>query len=757
MRETHFIIPLMLLLSSDKIDLTQASSLSSSSSSLLSFFSAKNSLSSSNTGRSSSPSKNLPLIQQRSGSTVPTEAWQRYLDQANNDDGTDDDQNNDDDNDDYQNNINEQCSEYLVSFLEGTTDAKDTCEGIENAYSAANCIQLKSFYSKNKNYDDKMDDQDDYFGQFYEHKCCQSLLSRHAEYCDDSGSLLSNMHLLLVASVLLLCEMAKSLVKSRDIHFLPEAAVCIIVGTVCGLFAHLVPGLDINDLSFDGELFLTVLLPPIIFEAALSVSKKDFRRRRLAIFMFAVVGTIMSTFMTGFMVHYGSLALKNHVTIPFLDSFIFGALISSIDPVAILSVLTSLNMNQTDTVFILVFGESLLNDGIAITMSQSLINRFTEGGITTDEVLGAVADFLIVCVGSFVIGFVCALMSMVYFWLFRRVLTPGMEVGSFFLWALIPYWISDGLEWSGIVSIVTMGFFMDIYIAKPLPNPDLNGSVRSTHLHSVRSNSPPTGYIDMGMSFDSSSFGTKQAQQGPSCNPPPSLRRLKIIDLLRKNERIRLSREADKHVRFVAHLMASLSENAIFAYLGLFLFSQHYDWDGALVTISIIACILSRAIMVAICCWGVYQIHYWRRRIPSCGVSPEERFSRTATTLQERSTQLVLIFAGLRGAVSLALVENVPIYNAVTEEGCEYKPLLKAMTSASIIFTMFVFGGSAYYIFPLLGIQHDDESVGGSLAGENPRVTSPTETELTWQEPPEVPFVPPASVTQTRHPQTEII
>jgi len=55
-------------------------------------------------------------------------------------------------------------------------------------------------------------------------------------------------------------------------------------------------------------------------------------------------------------------------------------------------------------------------------------------------------------------------------------------------------------------------------------------------------------------------------------------------------------------------------------------------------------------------------------------------------------------------------MENVPIYNAVTGEGCEFKPLLKAMTSASIIFTTFVFGGGAYYILPHLGIHpHNEE------------------------------------------------
>jgi NhaP-type Na+/H+ and K+/H+ antiporters len=51
----------------------------------------------------------------------------------------------------------------------------------------------------------------------------------------------------------------------------------------------------------------------------------------------------------------------------------------------------------------------------------------------------------------------------------------------------------------------------------------------------------------------------------------------------------------------------------------------------------------------------------------------------------------------MRGAVSLALVENIPLYDAVTKHGSQFKPALKAMTSSSIIFTVFVFGASTYF------------------------------------------------------------
>lgn len=589
------------------------------------------------------------------------------------DDQTDDNAQKDDDD-----NIlgdNELCSQFLFSFLEGTTDARDTCEGIMNAVLAAECSS-KDYSSAH--------DYDDYFEDFTEHQCCQALISHHADYCEEDN-LLSNFHLFLAATVLLLCELAKAVTDS--IHWLPEAAVCILVGTTLGLVAHILPThKSLDDLSFDDELFLSLLLPPIIFEAALSVSKFEFKRRRGAIFMFSVFGTIISTFSTGLMVHYAS-KYSSATTFPVLDSLVFGALISSIDPVAILSVLTSLNLDQRDTIFILVFGESLLNDGIAITLFKTLAGRFdgktNDGTTSLDEILDALATFLIAMFGSIAVGLACGCGAWVYFNLLGGLLPPVMEVGSFFLWALIPYYICDGVGWSGIVSIVVIGFFMDIYIAGP-----------KSEIESIKVHTPPNAYHDMDDEFDADPHdesGTDSLPTVRSISPLPS------------TERIHLSHTADKHVRFVAHLTSQLSENAIFAYLGLFLFSNNYNWNPTLISISIVSCVLSRALMVIVVAYLIFSIYKCRGKSGN-GLNS----SRTAAAIQDRRTQVVLVMAGLRGAVSLALVENVPIFNTVSGEGCEFKQTMKGMTSACILFTTFVFGGGAYYILPHLGIVKEE-------------------------------------------------
>ena len=725
-------------------------------------------------------------------------------DNVNKDDVAVDDANYDDANandDDYQNQIkyicedktctvNEQCTKFLFGFLEGTTDAKDNCEGIMNAYVAADCgtIKKSSEYSSAKSdaalYADDDDFNDDYFGVFYDHQCCSSLRSHYYEYCD-SSAMLNEYNLLVVAAVMLLCECAKSVVKNNNIRWLPEAAACMLVGmAMAGITA--LAGYSMEQFAFDEEIFMYILLPPIIFEAALTVNKREFRRRRGAIIIFAVFGTIISSFVTGAATYYSAKYMgQNSLTM--LDSLVFGSLISSIDPVAILSVLTSLNMSASDTIYIIVLGESLLNDGIAITLFKSLVQSYqSNGAITADAVLGAIADFLIIATGSFAIGLVCGFASLFYFLLNKSILHPVMEVASFFLWAVVPYWLAEAFNWSGIVAIVVMGFFMDMYLRPGWDPADLQmeEEERLNRLMQLaiadQENAPDSPnanmYYNWGNGENSARFrgsavdiprprlGTEPPYRAPSLssgsvpeaprclslpNPPLNTGDDSALDsvldndtvggvssanvkaIILKREFVRLSREADEHVRFVAHILSSMSENAIFAYLGLFLFSSKYDWDVLLCTIGTISCVLSRAVMVLAATWFIWYLHVFRQRA-GCGgataslfVDSEENkdsdedegmkidplctpISKSARALSNYKVQVVLILAGLRGAVSLALVESVPIYNGVTGIGSKNKGLLKAMTSSAIIFTIFVLGGGAWYILKRLDISDEE-------------------------------------------------
>ncbi len=93
------------------------------------------------------------------------------------------------------------------------------------------------------------------------------------------------------------------------------------------------------------------------------------------ILIFALAGTVTATIITGLLLFQAG---RDHfvTSLSFEESMSFASLISATDPVATLSVFSALNVEPG--LYSIVYGESVLNDAVAIVLFRTFTAFITE-------------------------------------------------------------------------------------------------------------------------------------------------------------------------------------------------------------------------------------------------------------------------------------------------------------------------------------------------------------------------------------------
>lgn len=290
-----------------------------------------------------------------------------------------------------------------------------------------------------------------------------------------------------------------------------------------------------KEAAFSPTIFFLVLLPPIIFESGYNLHKVysfylkisnaywlivvqlllqgNFFQNIGSITVFAVFGTLISAMIVGSGVYVLGLVIDMNIwqfflkkwklnflflefqadiayKLSFIESFAFGSLISAVDPVATLAIFQALDVDPV--LNMLVFGESILNDAVAIVLTTTILEvdspelQSMSGG---QLVLHGVGRFCLMFFASAAIGVAFALASaLISFWLsfflmhfsnnnwikfsltsvnllkyveLRR--NPSLEFSMMMVFTYLPYALAEGIHLSGIMAILFCGIVMSHY------------------------------------------------------------------------------------------------------------------------------------------------------------------------------------------------------------------------------------------------------------------------------------------------------
>lgn len=256
-----------------------------------------------------------------------------------------------------------------------------------------------------------------------------------------------------ICSLLILCLITNYTLHSCKIRWLPESVVMMAVGALAGLGLVLFSknATDVTGYSFDGKIFFFALLPPIILEAGYTLKRKDFFKNIFPILLFAVVGTLLASFLTGFALY----ELRTWAEVPdlsLLDCLLFGTVLSATESVAVLALLGNKERPSDPLLYSLVFGESVFNDAVCIVLYEALYG-YVSTPFTSDALPETIGLFFGVAIGSIALGGAVGLLCSFLFKRLHLHTQPDTEFLIIVSMAFVSYCVAEVTGLSGVMSL----------------------------------------------------------------------------------------------------------------------------------------------------------------------------------------------------------------------------------------------------------------------------------------------------------------
>jgi Na+:H+ antiporter len=203
--------------------------------------------------------------------------------------------------------------------------------------------------------------------------------------------------------------------------------------------------IDFSDVLMQG------MLSFLLFAGALHIDLGALKARRWQVAGLAFIGTSLSTVVVGLSMWVVLPWIG--VPLPLLYCFLFGALISPTDPIAVIGILKSTKAPKS--LELVIAGESLFNDGVGVVIFSLLVGVLASG--TTPSAIDAAELLLREAGGGIALGLV---LGYVTFRLLRSIDQYQVEVLLTLAVVMGGYALASHLHVSGPLAMVVVGLIV---------------------------------------------------------------------------------------------------------------------------------------------------------------------------------------------------------------------------------------------------------------------------------------------------------
>jgi monovalent cation:H+ antiporter, CPA1 family len=246
------------------------------------------------------------------------------------------------------------------------------------------------------------------------------------------------MELSVEKAALLLLIAAVVAILTRRLH-LPYSVGLVAAGIVVALLPF-APAVNLTK-----SLLFTVLLPPLIFEAAFTLDWQQLRKDLAVVLVLATLGVVLAAAVTTAGMHF-------LVQWPWASALVFGALISATDPVSVIA--TFKGAGVRGRLRVLVESESLFNDATAAVLFAICVSAVT-GDLPTP--LGVTGKLALSIGGSLLCGAVVALGAAL---LAGRTDDHFVEITFTTVAAYGSFLLAENLHLSGVLATLVAGLVL---------------------------------------------------------------------------------------------------------------------------------------------------------------------------------------------------------------------------------------------------------------------------------------------------------